>query len=255
MKIMFIHPDFPETWSDDSIFPFGYASLDAVLTRQGHEVEILIPSTSHLSVNDLPERIKHSKAELFALGGLFPYMPVIEKAVAKIKAVRPDAKIVLGGQMVTYSPQLVLKKTGVDFCIAGEGEVALPKLVDCLEKGKDYSNISGLVFQRNGKIIDNGLGETMPLEEIPMPNWDKFPMDYYNRSPWFLPSWSRTKQQIVVAWLLSRGCPMKCNFCASGSATRYKSVEQAMRELREINDRFHPDRILFCDNFLMRNRR
>ncbi len=152
--------------------------------------------------------------------------------------------------MVTYQPELVVKKSDADFCIAGEGEVALLKLVTSLESGTDYSEIPGLLYRRADQIVNNGWGESIPL-----PNWDDFPMDYYLYSGWYMPSWSRTKNHRVFHWILSRGCPLKCNFCVSGSEARYKTVDQAIIELRHIVDRFDPDYVLLADNFLTRNRR
>ena len=255
MKVMFVEPSFPEIPADDIIFPFGYACLGAVLQRAGHKVEYAFPAANHLSMQDVVDYIAKTDANLIGIGGLFPYLPVIIKLVGMIKAVRRDIPVVLGGPMVTYTPELVLKKTGADFCIAGEGEIALLKFVNCLESGEIYSDIPGLVFQRDGQIINNGMGEVMPFEDIPMPNWDDFPMEYYMSSDWYLPKWSRTKKEHVFAWLLSRGCPMKCNFCASGCEARYKTIDIAMTELQEIVDRFNPDYLMFVDNFLTRNKK
>ncbi len=254
-KVILIEPTFPEIHADDIIFPFGYASLGAVLQRAGHEVEYVFPAANRLSMQDVVEHVAKTDANLIGIGGLFPYLPAIIKFVGMIKNARPDIPVILGGPMVTYTPELVLNKTGADFCIAGEGEIALLKLVNCLESGKDYSDISGLVFQRDGKMINNGWGEVMPFENIPMPNWDDFPMEFYMYSDWYLPRWSRQIPKRVFAWLLSRGCPMKCNFCASGCEPRYKTIDQAMAELREIVERFNPYYLLFVDDFLMRSKK
>ncbi|MFC1965980.1 B12-binding domain-containing radical SAM protein [Chloroflexota bacterium] len=255
MKVMFIEPSFPEVPTADVVFPFNYACLGAVLQRAGHQVEYVFPAANHLSTQDVVNQLSKTDSKLIGIGGLLPYLPAIIKFVELAKAARPDIPIVLGGPMVTYMPELVLKKTSADFCVAGEGEIALLKFVNSLEKGEDYSNIPGLVFRRDGQIINNGMGEVMPFEEIPMPNWNDFPMEYYMYSDWYLPKWSRKKKESVVAWLVSRGCPMKCNFCASGCEPRYKTVEQAMAELREIVERFDPDYVMFVDNFLTPNRK
>lgn len=253
MKVMFIEPSFSEVHTDDNIFPFGYACLGAVLRRAGHEVEYVFPAANRLTMQNVIEHVVRTDARLIGIGGLFPYLSAVIKFVRMIKEVRHDIPVVLGGPIVTYTPELVLTKTGADFCIAGEGEIALLKFVNCLERGEDYSHIQGLIFQKDMDVINNGMGEIMPFEDIPMPNWDDFPMEFYMYSGWYLPTWSRKNQERVFAWQLSRGCPMRCNFCASGCKARYKTINQAMAELREIVDRFSPDYLLLVDNFLMKN--
>ena len=250
MKVVLVEPSFPEIHADDSIFPLGLAAVGAVLQGAGHRVEYVLPAASRLTIQDVADHLAQTDADLIGIGGLTPYLPAIIKLVAAIKAVRPEVPLVLGGPMVTYQPELVVKKSDADFCIAGEGEVALLKLVTSLESGTDYSEIPGLLYRRADQIVNNGWGESIPL-----PNWDDFPMDYYLYSGWYMPSWSRTKNHRVFHWILSRGCPLKCNFCVSGSEARYKTVDQAIIELRHIVDRFDPDYVLLADNFLTRNRR
>lgn len=253
MKVMLVEPNFSGMHGYEVVFPFGYACLGAILQREGHEVEYVFPAASRLNMQDVINYISNTDANLIGVGGLLPYLPTVIKLIRMTKAVRQDIPIVLGGQIVTYTPELALRRTGTDFCIAGEGEVALLKLVNCLESGKDYSDIPGLVFQRGGQVINNGVGEIMPLGDIPMPNWDDFPMDYYMHAGSRPPIWSDTEPKRVFTWLLSRGCPMKCNFCASGCEPRYKTITQSIIELQEIVDRFDPDYITFADNLFTRN--
>jgi radical SAM superfamily enzyme YgiQ (UPF0313 family) len=256
MKVMLVEANFPRMHGYEVVFPFGYACLGAVLQREGHEVEYVLPTASHLSMQDVTDYISNADADLIGIGGLLPYLPTVIKLVRMIKAVRQDIPIVLGGQMVTYTPELALGMSSADFGIVGEGEISLLKLVGHLENRKDYSDIPGLVFKRDGRVISNGIGEIMPLEDIPMPNWYDFPMDYYlfagSRAPI---SSANTGQKRVFTWMLSRGCPMKCNFCASGCEPRYKTITQSMAELQDIVDRFDPDYITFVDNLFTPNKR
>lgn len=254
MKVTLVEPSFAGTHGYGVIFPFGYASLGAVLQREGHEVDYVFPAAGRLTVGDVIDYISHIDTGLIGIGGLLPYLPAVIDFVKKTKAVRPDIPVVVGGQMVTHTPQLVLGKTGADFCIAGEGEVPLLRLVNCLQRGDDFSDIHGLFFLRDGLVIGTGLGAPMPLESIPMPNWNDFPMDYYMYAgPCPSAHWD-TGPRRSFTWLLSRGCPMKCNFCTSGCEPRHKTIAQSVIELQEIVDRFRPDYVIFADNFFTRNR-
>jgi len=256
MKVMLVEAIFPQMHGYEVVFPFGYACLGAILQREGHDVDYVFPTASNLSMRDVVNLISNADVDLIGIGGLLPHLPAVIKLVRMIKAVRQNIPIVLGGQMVTYTPELALKMTSADFGIAGEGEIALLKLVDCLEAKKDYSEILGLVFKRDRRVICNGISETMPLEQIPMPNWNDFPMDYYffagSRPPMLS---QNTGPKKAFSWMLSRGCPMRCNFCASGSKPRYKTITQSLIELQEIVKRFDPDYITFVDNLFTPNKK
>ncbi|MBU4212471.1 MAG: cobalamin B12-binding domain-containing protein [Verrucomicrobia bacterium] len=110
MKIMLIQVE-PADDIQDFNFPMGYAALDSVLTKHGHEVELMFTVAYHLSDQDIIKKVKESKAQIIGLGGMFPYLQRAEMLVKLIREARPDVKIVLGGWMVTYVPQLVLQKT------------------------------------------------------------------------------------------------------------------------------------------------
>lgn len=253
MKVLFIQCEPPQETQDFN-FPIGYACLAAVLERGGHQTQTLYTVAYHLTDEDIAKAVRDSEASVFAIGGMFPYLKRIEHLVHMIKAIRPGAKVVIGGSAVTYCPELAMRKTGADFGIRGEGEVALLKLIDALDGGQDYSKIPGLCYWQDGHLLDNGLGELMPLEEIPLPIWEKIPMEYYMRTGWYFAPFTKGHDRII-SWLASRGCPMKCNFCSSGVTPRYKRVQQVVDELMEIKQRFHPTFLYMTDNLTMGNRR
>ena len=249
MKVMLIQAEPPDDIQDFN-FPMGYAALDSVLTQAGHEVEILFTVAYHLTEQDIARRIRESRPGVIGIGGMWPYLKRVEMLVQLIRDVAPEVKVVLGGWMVTYLPELVLAKAKPDFCIAGEGEIAFRQLVDALDGNGDPSQIAGVVFRDGGQIVNNGLGECMSLDDLPLPNWEKFPMEYYLRVGWYFNSFC-TGYDRVIGWATSRGCPGKCNFCTPGTRIRYKRMDLLMQELHEIEDRFHPTFLYWMDNLTM----
>src|SRR5207237_7859463 len=61
--------------------------------------------------------------------------------------------VVLGGSGYSILPVELLELTGADFGIVGEGEAALPALIDALETGGDLDNIQGLALRREGRAF------------------------------------------------------------------------------------------------------
>jgi anaerobic magnesium-protoporphyrin IX monomethyl ester cyclase len=254
-KVLLVNPDFKETRADDSIFPFGYAAMGAVLQKHGHEVDYIFPSAHRISLDEAVELASRSDAQLLGIGGLFPYLPAIKKFIAALKARRPDLPVIAGGPMITHAPEFGFQESGADLACNGEGEVLLLKVADAMRDGAELHSIPGIVYRSESQeVVINGTGELMPFEDIPMPTWSDFPMEYYLYTDWFIPEYAKTERKRTFAWHLSRGCPSKCNFCVSGCATRQKSVELCMSELESIVDRFRPDRMIFVDDFLLSKR-
>ena len=82
MKIMLILAEPPDDIQDFN-FPMGYAVLDSVLTKHGHEVEMLFTVAYHLTENDIAKRVKESNAQIIGVGGMFPYLQRVEMLVDK----------------------------------------------------------------------------------------------------------------------------------------------------------------------------
>jgi anaerobic magnesium-protoporphyrin IX monomethyl ester cyclase len=190
---------------------------------------------------------------LIGLGGHFALLQRVEHLVKMIKEARPDLKIVLGGMMVTYCPELTLKKTGADFGIRGEGELALLRLIEHIENNLDYSSISGLVYWKDGEVIENGFADRIDFSDLPLPNWDKLPMYLYITDPFRRND--ENPDSTTFYWMISRGCLGKCNFCTPGGKPRFKRVDQVISEIRQIKERFNPTTIFFCDNIIAPNKK
>src|SRR3954464_477359 len=81
----------------------------------------------------------------------------------KIKALNPDTKILLGGPEVSYEYADVISKTGIDFIIAGEGEIAFTQF---LEQSPAVNEVPGLVYKQQDKVIANLLPKTSDLKNF-----------------------------------------------------------------------------------------
>ena len=91
----------------------------------------------------------------------------------EVKKRLPDIKIVLGGNLAT-SAEILLRKTGVDFCVLGEGEKVCCRLFDKIFDGRpisEFYNIKGLAFLDGSKFVNTGYAEQIPKEEIFYVDW------------------------------------------------------------------------------------
>lgn len=241
--------------------PYGPACLAASLIRSGFSVAILdalatskvrdlkMPSgmdylhpfykKADLSPFALFHRFRHfgysfehignharqSGAFLVGISSLFTaYSAEALETARVVKKFHPDCRIVMGGHHPTNLPEAVMECKSVDFLIRGEGEAALPLLAESLKKGRSLKDIPGIVFRKN-----SGLHISPPTfmenpDDFPLPALHLIRQHYYRRK-------GRGSAVIVS----SRGCPMKCSYCAVGasSALRYRRrfVISVLREI------------------------
>ncbi|HKY64134.1 MAG TPA: radical SAM protein [bacterium] len=131
--------------------------------------------------------------------------------------------VIIGGIHATLAPAEA--KEHADTVVAGEGEEAWQQFLADFEAGKPQPYY---------------YGGSMNLDESPPPRYDLLPNDYFY-SPLF--------QKEVYSFQYSRGCPHRCNFCASskayGKKYRTKSVDHFIASVESAAERAKGDFVLF----------
>ena len=92
----------------------------------------------------------------------------------ELKQRLPNVIIVLGGNMA-ISAEILLQKTGVDFCVLGEGESVCCQLFDKIEKSrprKKFYAIKGLAFLDGVRIVNTGYADELSREKIFDIDWN-----------------------------------------------------------------------------------
>ena len=163
----------------------------------------------------LKDRTLHVLEELYALEaevyGFSCYIWNLEQILTlarDLHALRPNAKIVLGGPEVSYATERFADMDWIDAIICGEGEDAFCELCGRIEAGDSFDRIiqgrpSAKTMASEGILYREGEGDAGIL--------------YYESS---------------------RGCPYRCAYCLS-SAThglRQKTVMQTLADLEAFEE-------------------
>lgn len=134
--------------------------------------------------------------------------------IRRIKAVKPDITVLMGGPEVTWDVENALQEMPADYLLRGAGEESLPRLVQHLMKGQDDpAAIPGVCF----KTVEGfHIGEVAPT---PPPRSDLYEED-----------WQQVLNGRMVYAETSRGCPFSCAFCLSGhrEAVQFMPAEEAI---------------------------
>ena len=234
-----------------SWFPQGIAYLASVLLKEGYGVEIYNQDLHHYPDEHLTHYLDNNNYDVIgvgAIGGYYQYKRLIRISNA-INNSREKPFYIIGGHCPSPDPEYFLKKTKADVAILGEGEVTIVELLDALSNNKALTNIKGIAFKDNEKIIIN---EDRPLiqdiDNIPLPAYHLFPIEQYRmiRMP------NVKKDEFVMPILSGRGCIFKCTFCyRMDKEFRARSVEAIIEEIMLLKREYGINYFIFSDELLM----
>lgn len=154
---------------------------------------------------------------------------ILEQTTSILQAIKEQtgAPIILGGIGFSIAPCEVLQYTGAAYGIAGDGEEALPALLDALAQGRDVFSVPGVVARDpGGTIRQNGWAIA---DHLPTPN-----RHILDHARYFTDGGQYGLET-------KRGCPHSCIYCVEpatkGKRVRLRSPEDIVAECRDLLDR------------------
>ncbi len=218
--------------------PIGILSVAAFLRRElGAEVRIIDIRLRDLDRPGLESFLREFSPSVVGISALTFESDAVPWIAAAAKAVDPRVPVLLGGPHATAYPEKAIAIPGVDYLVQGEGEIAAGRLVECLCGGGDPSEVKGLVFERDGRIVDTGRAELIEdLDRLPMPAYDLIPLEAYRDFERF----SHCGSGLYAGLFSSRGCPYHCVYCHNlfGKKFRARSARSLFDEIRHLHDRY-----------------
>ena len=232
--------------------PVGLLGLADYLRRNGRSTEII-----HLGV----ERLKHGEIDLErilaernpAIVGLglhwhFQAYDVIEVA-RKIKQIRPDTAVVLGGFTATTFAEEILKTHDcVDFVIRGESEVPLLELHRQYRCAKAYDQVPNLGYRDGPSVKLNPV--TYVADEALLESTCFTDFTLMKDYPIFVESFSRymnitglseSLQRCILLYhrkaypvFLGCGCLNACGYCGGSRESQVNICGRTWLSLRSV---------------------
>jgi len=139
-----------------------------------------------------------------------------------VKSLSKDTPVIWGGVHPTALPEQTLAHEDIDIVVRNEGELTLKEIVDSLLEDRDLSNILGISYKKDGKIIHNEDRPFLDLNTLPPIPFSKINLGTYITQSHIV----HHKKLSSVQFFLSRGCPEKCRFCYNKlfNKGRYRSL-------------------------------
>ncbi|MBI5166878.1 MAG: radical SAM protein [candidate division NC10 bacterium] len=161
------------------------------------------------------------------------FLPQVKEVIKSVRA-RTDGPIIMGGVGFSLMPCEIMEYCGVDFGIKGEGEEALPLLLQHIFNGEEFSGIPGLVFS-----TPKGL-QLNPPRYLNLKRFSLSRRGAIDNLRYFL-------EGGMAGFESKRGCDRKCVYCADpvskGRKIRLRPPKDVADELENLLkqgiDHFH----------------
>jgi radical SAM superfamily enzyme YgiQ (UPF0313 family) len=191
------------------IAPIGLDYVASAVRAAGFEVELLDLALATDPAAALASHFRHHSPELVGLTfrnvddcfwpSATSFLPQLDRDVAAVRACT-NAPIVLGGVGYSIFSRPVLERTGADFGVRGDGELALASLLNQWHHGRNWHQVPGLVYRDQDRIVANA------------PAWPHVVDVSSKRDVVDNATYFRRGGQIGVE--TKRGCRRKCIYCA-----------------------------------------
>jgi anaerobic magnesium-protoporphyrin IX monomethyl ester cyclase len=256
-KILFSHSYYykldPKQWKNKTPFPpLGTLYAASLMRENGFEVDLFDTNLLDSSLDILPILASKNPKYLVIYDDGFNYLTKMCLTNMRdacfdmiISAKSASCKVIVCSSDATDHYEKYLAK-GADFIIQGEGEITLLELINALEKDKNVSNISGIVYKNEGQITINSKRKVLEnLDQLPLPAWDLVDIEAYRAV------WKQSNQEFTLNLATTRGCPYKCNWCAKpiyGNRYNAHSPEYIVKEIAYLQENFGVTRFWMCDD-------
>lgn len=241
-KIIFLEPKTEKLhiYSKFELPRLGSVLLATIMKLEGYDTKVYFRKTNEI----IDERIE---ADLIAISTISTTAPAAFRIADYYR--EQGVPVVIGGPHVTALPEEAVLHA--DYCIRGEGEIPLPKLVTALNEGLPLEEVPSLTWMENGKIRSTELCQPIEdLDSLPFPDFSL--MDTGGKKM------NGITLKPTIPMQASRGCPFDCKFCSVtsmfGKKFRFRSVASIIEEMKQYSPKKH---VLFFydDNFSANKKR
>jgi anaerobic magnesium-protoporphyrin IX monomethyl ester cyclase len=253
-KILFVEPpkDYWFVMGEYLPPPTVLLILAAYVERElpDMEIEVLDCQAERNSWADVEKYIEASSPSIVAASGFTINAYACARVAEIAKKVNDKNVTVVGGLHFSQVPDESFNDfPEIDFIVRGEGEQTLVELIKTLRNGKDITDVKGLSFKHNGKIIhtpDRPLIEN--LDTLPYPAYHLVE-EHINNYHFTMMAGKNTRYVVMEG---ARGCTHKCSFCTQwkhwNGIWRVKSAKRIVDEIEYLHERFGGQFIWFADD-------
>jgi anaerobic magnesium-protoporphyrin IX monomethyl ester cyclase len=209
------------------VLPLGLLAISAVLDKQGYNIKIIHSYDEKDCLKAIESIDQMVAVGITAITGYQIYDGL--RFAKLVREKNPNIPIIWGGVHSTILPEQTVSHSLVDIVVRGAGEETFTELIDCLASGSSYSNVKGITYQKENKIINNPDRPYKSINEFP-----SFPYHILGDDieKYFKQSFYAKK---MLPYITSTGCPFRCTFCHLSKGTSVWDSYPPERVVDEID--------------------
>jgi radical SAM superfamily enzyme YgiQ (UPF0313 family) len=212
----------------------GVMQIAAQARLQGWEADLAV--SDGCAYEALLQRVRGWDPDILAFSAMSPEYPHLESLAEQLH--RDTGRFILmGGAHPTFF-QDIIERPFIHAVAFGEADRSFPAFLEQFAAGADYSTTTGMHFRLDGRVVRNPPAPLLDdLDAVPFP--DRGLMVRAN------PLLGHNRSHIFMA---GRGCPNACTYCfnhqynrmfrGQGKLFRRRSVDNLLREMEEVRERF-----------------
>lgn len=199
-------------------FALGISDIATALRNQFKSTVCLF-DLQLISKNALIEKMRNFPFQIIGLSMTFGLFDIMKELTSELIDIYPDSIIVIGGSLASIEYKEILKLFPSVIVSLGEGESALPRIVNWIQKNEMIEKIPDIAFtNEHGKIVVTE--HTIPMENLSLPELD------------LLIDTIRAKGVFQIE--TSRGCYNACSFCPRRQKGKWRSIIGSINELESF---------------------
>lgn len=269
-QILLINPPNPDPVPDYFGPPYGLSLIAATLRAKGLKVKGLDLDnlTTEQGVASAVMTARKCGAKIIGITTQSAARDSIYRMSKKLKCSLPGVKVVLGGAFATALPETILRNSGADIAVIGDGEETFQELALSFLKNAPVAGIPGTATLKNGLFsCASPRAQIENIDTIPYPYFEAFDFkkriapalitsrDLLGFDPEvnFIPGKRCCTLRASLMLLSSRGCIYSCVFCPMSGEKGFKIRFHTPEYFVDMAENFHRRHgirdFVFGDNF------
>ena len=206
--------------------PFGSLAIIQSLRGIGEDAEFYNIDYHRYAESEIESYFKEKQFDVVGISSVVSTAYAYTKFLAGlIRRVSPNTVIVVGGNLAA-SAEILLRKSSVDFCMTGDGEIIIRELITALREGKlddeHLRKIKGICFlESDGSFNFTGYGAKPTAAEVEDPDYTILEKD--GSISHYLPEVADNRfdsiegksfgKGVSATVVMTKGCVSRCTFC------------------------------------------